>query len=294
MNILHSARLMLSPIHKEGYPFIALFFVLAVILGFFWQPLFWAGLGVTAWCAYFFRNPQRVVPLAVNVVLSPADGKVSFAGAVMPPEKLGLPQREMFRISIFMDIFSCHVNRIPVSGVVRAINYHEGHFFNAVLDKAGESNEANSLLLQTAYGEVGVVQIAGLVARRIVCWVKKGDSLAAGGRFGLIRFGSRLDVYLPLHTEILVGVGQKMVAGETVLARFAAAAGNTADSAEAAALQADNAPAAGEAEAAPGTADNENTAAPAGFASAVDQGGDTAKTPEEDGDKPDFLHFRLD
>jgi len=274
MNILHSARIMLAPIHKEGYPFIALFFVIAVALGFLWLPLFWAGLGLTLWCVYFFRDPQRVVPLAADLVLSPADGKVSFAGVVMPPEKLGLPQRQMFRISIFMDIFSCHVNRAPVSGIIKVIDYHEGHFFNAVLDKACESNEANSLLLQTAYGEVGVVQIAGLVARRIVCWVKKGEELAAGQRFGLIRFGSRLDVYLPLQTEICVSVGQKMVAGETVLARFAAVDNgkeNVADKAEP-----DSA----------GMRDNSDSISAAIHAHTVPD--------EEEGDKPDFLHFRLD
>lgn len=227
MNILHSGRRLLSPIHKEGYPFIALFFIIALALGLLWRPLFWAGLAATLWCAYFFRNPRRFVPLAENWALSPADGQVSFAGAFVPPPDLGLPAREMQRISIFMDIFSCHVNRAPMSGKVKVITHRPGRFFNAELDKASEGNEANSLLIATAYGEIGVVQIAGLVARRIVCWAKPEKTLAAGQRFGLIRFGSRLDIYLPPEAEICVGLGQTMIAGETVLARFAAA--RTAD-----------------------------------------------------------------
>lgn len=222
MNILHSARSALAPIHREGYPFIALFFAVAVALGFLWQPLFWLGLALTVWCAYFFRNPQRCVPLAENIVVSPADGKVSFAGMAAPPAELGLGDAPLLRVSIFMDVFSCHVNRAPMRGAVRAIYYRKGRFFNADLDKASEANEANSLVLETAFGAIGVVQIAGLVARRIVCWAEKDGQLEAGQRFGLIRFGSRLDVYLPPAAALCVGVGQSMVAGETVLAVFPA------------------------------------------------------------------------
>lgn len=229
MNIVYSVRNLLSPVRKEGFPFIAVFFVIAVALGFFWLPLFWAGAVVTLWCAYFFRDPRRMIPIAEKNIISPADGKISFIGEIMPPQNLGLPQQKMLRISIFMDIFSCHVNRFPAAGIIKSINYRKGRFFNAELDKASEGNEANCLLLQTPYGDVGVVQIAGLVARRIACWAKEGEFAHIGGRFGLIRFGSRLDVYLPLHTEICVGYGQSMIAGETVLARFTADGDNDAD-----------------------------------------------------------------
>lgn len=222
MNILHSARNALAPIHREGYPFIALFFAVAVILGFLWQPLFWAGLVLTLWCAYFFRDPKRVVPQAGNIAVSPADGVVSFVGPFIPPADLGLGSAELLRISVFMNVFSCHVNRAPMAGRITDITYRKGRFFNAELDKASETNEANALLLETAHGAVGVVQVAGLVARRIVCRVRREDRLEAGQRFGLIRFGSRLDVYLPLRARACVGLGQSMISGETALAVFPA------------------------------------------------------------------------
>jgi|GEM_PF-26088 len=220
MSIIHSARTMMTPIHREGYPFIALFFALSVLLGFVWLPLFWAGLVVTIWSAYFFRDPQRFVPQMDDAVISPADGKISFVGLTVPDESLGLPQEEMLRISVFMDIFSCHVNRMPMRGAIKEITYRKGRLFNAQLDKASEANEANSVLLETDHGAIGVVQIAGLVARRIVCWAKKEEEIGAGERFGLIRFGSRLDVYLPKDARPCVGVGQTMIAGESVLAEF--------------------------------------------------------------------------
>jgi len=223
MNIVYSARTLMSPIHRQGYPFIAFFFAASVLLGWLvWHPLFWAGLAVTIWCAYFFRDPPRIVPPAENSAVSPADGKVSYIGLTRPPRELGLPAENMLRISIFMDIFSCHVNRMPMQGRIKTITYRKGRFFNAELDKASEANEANSLLVETPHGTLGVVQIAGLVARRIVCWAEQGEECAAGQRIGLIRFGSRLDVYLPARARICVGIGQSMIAGETVLAHFSA------------------------------------------------------------------------
>ncbi|SKA28549.1 phosphatidylserine decarboxylase [Consotaella salsifontis] len=220
MHIFASIRNALAPVHRAGWPFVAGFFVVSVVLGFLWQPLFWIGFILTLWCAYFFRDPQRVTPLAEHLVMSPADGRVSLVGHVLPPRELDLGDEPMLRISIFMDVFSCHVNRSPVRGKISRIIYRAGQFRNAELDKASEDNERNSLVLETARGEIGVVQIAGLIARRIVCWSASGDRLEAGERFGLIRFGSRLDVYLPDGAVARVAEGQNAFAGETVIAEF--------------------------------------------------------------------------
>lgn len=220
MSILQSVRNGFAPIHPEGYPFIAAFFIGSLVLGWIWSPLFWFGLVLTLWCIYFFRDPERITPVSADLVVSPADGKISSVGPVVPPQELGLPQEEMTRISIFMDVFSCHINRIPIDGTIKSIQYYAGRFANAEFDKASEHNERNGLLIATRHGNIGVVQVAGLVARRIVCWVKTGDEVVAGKRFGLIRFGSRLDVYLPAGVKIRVSAGQKAIAGETVLASF--------------------------------------------------------------------------
>ena len=220
MHIINSIRHTLAPVHRAGYPFVAGFFVVAVVLGFLWQPLFWIGLILTLWCAYFFRDPERVTPVADHLAISPADGRVSLVGHVLPPEELDLGAEPMLRVSIFMDVFGCHVNRAPVRGRVRLIAYREGEFKNAELDKASEVNERNSLVVETPKGDIGVVQIAGLVARRIVCFAKAEDRIEAGERFGLIRFGSRLDVYLPEGYQPRVAEGQTAVAGETVIAEY--------------------------------------------------------------------------
>lgn len=207
------------PVHKEGWKFIAIFAVITIILGFLWQPLFWVGLVPTIWCYYFFRDPVRVVPQREGLILSPADGVVSLIAKVVPPEDMELGHVPRTRVSVFMNVFNCHVNRMPFGGKIHKIIYHEGKFVNASLDKASEHNERNSLTIE--YGEderIGVVQIAGLVARRILCEVSEGQKLGVGERFGLIRFGSRLDVYLPVGMTPSVGIGQTTVAGETVLA----------------------------------------------------------------------------
>lgn len=217
----------LVPVHKEGYKFILAFLAGSLVLGWIWDPLFWIGLLLTAWCAYFFRDPERVTPLDDDLVISPADGRVSAIVQVRPPEELGLGNDEKLRISVFMNVFNCHVNRAPIRGSVREIVYRSGSFLNAELDKASEENERNGLVLDTVNGPIGVVQIAGLVARRIVCWTKSGDHLDAGERFGLIRFGSRLDVFLPDGATPRVSVGQTAIAGETVLAEFGAEKGKT-------------------------------------------------------------------
>jgi phosphatidylserine decarboxylase len=217
-DILESIRRILVPIHREGYPFIAIAAVATLLLGSWWSALGWIGAILTVWVCYFFRDPQRVTPVRDGLVVSPADGRVSLITTAVPPAELELPQEPMTRVSIFMNVFDCHVNRSPVSGRIRQILYTPGLFLNAELDKASEDNERNALVIETDNTRIGVVQIAGLVARRIVPFVKEGDTLSVGERFGLIRFGSRVDVYLPLSTQVLVGLGQTAFAGETVLA----------------------------------------------------------------------------
>jgi phosphatidylserine decarboxylase len=217
-DVYESIRRLFVPIRREGYPFIAIAFVAALILGLVWTPLFWVLLVVTLWVCYFFRDPERVTPVREGLVVSPADGRISMISNAVPPTEMGLPELPMLRISVFMNVFDCHVNRSPVMGRITRVAYTPGLFLNADLDKASEDNERNALVIETEGVPVGVVQIAGLVARRIVDWVKEGDILAAGQRFGLIRFGSRVDVYLPTTAQPLVGVGQKAIAGETVLA----------------------------------------------------------------------------
>ncbi len=218
MSILDSVRKQLVPIHREGWPFIAIFAVVANLLAWIWSPLGWIGGILTVWCIYFFRDPVRTVPVGEGLVISPADGRVSMIVEAVPPPELGLSDEPMTRISIFMNVFNCHVNRVPVSGTIETIAYRPGLFLNAELDKASEDNERNAIIVNTGRERFGVVQIAGLIARRIVGFVEEGDRLSVGERFGLIRFGSRVDVYLPDDYHPLVGVGQTTIAGETVIA----------------------------------------------------------------------------
>ncbi|MBW9066061.1 phosphatidylserine decarboxylase [Rhizobium herbae] len=225
MSLINTVRNTLVPVHKEGYRFIAGFFVVSLILGFLWEPLMWIGFVLTAWCAYFYRDPERMTPLDDDLVISPADGRVSSIALVTPPDELGLGTDPMLRISVFMNVFNGHVNRAPMRGTIRRIAYRAGKFVNAELDKASHENERNGLVIETAHGEIGVVQIAGLVARRIVCWSAEGDTLQPGERFGLIRFGSRLDVFLPEGAQPRVSLGQTAIAGETVIAEFRSAKG---------------------------------------------------------------------
>ena len=218
MSVANSIRDAMVPIHKAGYPFIAIFAGVTVVLGLLWQPLFWIGVGLTIWCAAFFRDPERVVPVSDDLIVSPADGVVSSIGMFSPPEELELGDEPRMRITVFMNVFNCHVNRAPVPGDIRKVYHKNGKFLSADLDKASEENERNSLLISGPHGDVGVVQIAGLVARRIICWSQQGDRLEQGERFGLIRFGSRVDVFLPEGATPRVLLGQKTVAGETILA----------------------------------------------------------------------------
>lgn len=212
-------KIVAVPMHKEGRKFVAIFAAITVLLSFIWMPLFWLGVGVTVWCYYFFRDPVRVIPQQDGLVMSPADGIISLIEDVVPSPDLGLGDAPLTRVSVFMNVFNCHVNRAPIAGKVTHVVYRHGKFLNASLDKASEHNERNSITIEAADGvRIGVVQIAGLVARRIVCFVTEGSALGVGHRFGLIRFGSRLDVYLPIGVSPLVAVGQTAVAGETILA----------------------------------------------------------------------------
>src|ERR1700736_5349863 len=220
MSIVNSIRAQIPPIHPEGYPFIGGFALASLIMFWIWTPLGWVGALLTVWCALFFRDPVRVTPVREGIVVAPADGRVSMVAQAIPPAELGLGDKPLLRISIFMSVFNCHVNRSPAAGRIERIAYRPGKFINAELDKASEDNERNSIVIATPGGRIGVVQIAGLIARRIVSFVREGQSLAAGERFGLIRFGSRLDVYLPDGAKPLVSEGQTAVAGETVLADF--------------------------------------------------------------------------
>ncbi len=219
MNIPEHLQGVMTPIHPKGWPFIGVAFAASLVLGLLAGWLFWLGLLVTVWMVYFFRDPVRVTPEGLDVVVSPADGLVQAVTQRKPPAELEMGDAPMTCISVFLNVFDVHVNRTPVPGVVAKLAYRPGKFLNAALDKASEDNERQSYRIETVDGDVyGLVQIAGLVARRIVRFVDEGDLLLSGERVGLIRFGSRCDVYLPDGVTPLVAPGQRAVAGETVLA----------------------------------------------------------------------------
>lgn len=218
MNML---KIVAVPMHPEGRKFVAVFAAIAIVLYLLWAPLFWPAAGITVWCYYFFRDPIRSVPQGDDLLLSPADGVVSLITETVAPAELDLGDEPRIRVSVFMNVFNCHVNRMPFSGTIKKIVYHKGKFVNASLDKASEHNERNVLSIEHASGAtIAVVQIAGLVARRIVCFTQDGAKLEAGDRFGLIRFGSRLDIYLPPGVQPSVTLGQTTTAGETILAHL--------------------------------------------------------------------------
>ncbi len=215
----------LPPMHPEGRKFVAIFAAITLVLFLIWAPLGWIGSGLTIWCYYFFRDPVRSVPTGESLVLSPADGVVSLIELVPPPVGLGMDPAPLWRVSVFMSVFNCHINRAVTRATVGAVAYHPGAFLSASLDKASDENERNAVRFDLADGrQIAVVQIAGLVARRIVCWVKPGAALRGGERFGLIRFGSRLDIYLPPGVAPLVTLGQSMVGGESIIADLASGA----------------------------------------------------------------------
>ncbi len=208
-----------KPIHKEGYKFIAIFAAVTLVLFLIWQPLGWIGVGLTVWCYYFFRDPERQTPVREGLMVSPADGVISLIEPAVPPVELGMGDQPLTRVSVFMNVFNCHVNRAPIAGRITKISYRPGKFLNASLDKASVDNERNSMVITMEDGrQIAVVQIAGLVARRILCEVTEEQALETGERFGLIRFGSRVDVYLPDGVQPLVALGQTMISAETVIA----------------------------------------------------------------------------
>ena len=227
MTIIDSIKTsMLVPIHSAGIPFIAIFVILTVIMGWFWSPLYFFGLVLTFWCIYFFRNPVRVTPILSgtnknNLIISPADGRVIEISKITPDKEIGLPVGNWTRVCVFMNVFDVHVNRSPMLGKIFYKNYIPGSFFNASLDKASTENERLILGMETENGKkIAFVQIAGLVARRIICDVGIGSLLKAGEVFGLIRFGSRVDIYFPSDVSVMVLKGQKMIAGETIIGDF--------------------------------------------------------------------------
>ena len=224
MSIIASIRGQIVPVHREGLPFIGIFALASLLLFWLWSPLGWIGTVMTVWCALFFRDPDRVTPTREGLVVAPADGRVSKIINAVPPAELNLGERALPRVSIFMNVFNCHINRSPATGRIEKIVYKAGAFINADLDKASENNERNSFIISSGTTRIIVVQIAGLIARRIVTFAREGASVRAGERIGMIRFGSRVDVYLPEGTRPLVAEGQTAVAGETVIADLRATA----------------------------------------------------------------------
>jgi phosphatidylserine decarboxylase len=220
MSLTSTIRMVLAKPHPAGKPFIyggaAVALIGGLLLG---SWLFWPGAAFTAFCLYFFRDPERVPPTRHNAVVAPADGRIVLVGPAVPPAELGLGEAPRWRVAIFLSVIDVHVNRAPVEGRVTRIAYRPGAFVNAALDKASEDNERNALAIRMTDGrDLAVVQIAGLIARRILCHVREGDMVSTGERFGIIRFGSRTDVYLPDGVTPLVSVGQTMIGGETVIA----------------------------------------------------------------------------
>lgn len=222
MNLREVLQPVLVPINREGWPFITLFVILTFIASLVAGDIaFWIGAILTLWCVYFFRDPKRTTPVRPGLVVSPADGVVQMIRKVDPPPELEYSGPAMTRISIFMNVFDVHVNRVPTDGHIVKLHYRPGKFLNASLDKASEDNERQSILMETTDGvKVAFVQIAGLVARRILCELEPGQDVRTGERFGMIRFGSRVDVYVPATLKPLVCEGQRTVAGETILADF--------------------------------------------------------------------------
>lgn len=209
----------LHPIHPDGRKFVAIFIAMTLLLFFLWPPLGWIGVVASLWCVFFFRDPARVTPVRPGLVVSPADGLVVSVDAGLPPPELELGLQPMTKIGIFLNLFDVHINRVPIGGVIERTRYHRGQFVNASFDKASEVNERMAVRITTETGaDIAVVQIAGLVARRIVCDLGAGQPVATGERFGLIRFGSRTDLYVPAAWSVQVMVGQRVTGGETVLA----------------------------------------------------------------------------
>lgn len=221
-DFLDALKLVTFPIHKEGYKFIFIFAMVTVLLAFLSNSLGLIGLVLTLWCIFFFRDPERVIPVEENILISPADGVVTRVDyGVSAPEELGYGNKKFNKISVFLNVFNVHVNRVPVGGTVTKVNYRPGKFLSANADEASEENERNSVVVTTENGtEILFVQVAGLVARRIISDLHEGQKVAIGERYGIIRFGSRADIYLPENIAIKCLVGQTMIGGETIIAKL--------------------------------------------------------------------------
>jgi phosphatidylserine decarboxylase len=221
-DLLDALKLVTFPIHKEGYKFIFIFAIATAILALISNFLGLIGLVATLWCIFFFRDPERIVPLDDNAIISPADGIVTRVEyGAEAPEDLGYGKTKFNKISIFLNVFNVHVNRVPLSGVVSKISYRPGKFLSANAEDASVENERNSVVVKTSNGtEIIFVQVAGLVARRIISDLKEGQEVVAGQRYGIIRFGSRADLYFPENVEIKSLLGQTMIGGETIIAKI--------------------------------------------------------------------------
>lgn len=226
MNISHfftSLGTALVPLHKDGFKFVLIFAIIAILLAMMNSTLGMIGLILTIWCAFFFRDPERFTPVGENLVISPADGIVSDVEmSATPPSELNLSKTEIWtKVSVFLNVFNVHVNRVPISGKITQLHYNSGKFLSANLKESSFENERQSAIVKTKNGDdVVFVQVAGFIARRIVCDLKEGQEVTAGERYGIIRFGSRADVYLPSKAKIKVLKGQTMVGGETIIAEF--------------------------------------------------------------------------
>ena len=222
MNIIRAIREeVFVPIHPAGWPFIAAFAAVTALVGYYLPLFFVIGVPLTLWCIYFFRNPLRTIPQKEGWLVAPADGRVISIGEAEPEVEMNLPSGKYRRVAIFMNVFDVHVNRAPIAGTVTDILYRKGKFVNASLDKASTDNERLAMTMTVdnkAKTKIAVVQIAGLVARRILCDAKVSDVLSVGQIFGLLRFGSRVDIWMPVETNVMVLVGQRTIAGETVIA----------------------------------------------------------------------------
>ena len=207
-----------TPIHHDGWKFVAIFAAITLVLYNISPPLGFIGIALTGWCYYFFRSPKRTTPIREGLITSPADGVVCLIEKVKVPGDYEMGEEERTRVSIFLNVFDVHVQRIPLSGEVKKIIYHAGKFLNASLDKASEDNERQTVIVQNGSIKIAFTQIAGLIARRIRCDIKEGQQVSSGQLYGLIRFGSRVDIYLPPNVSPLVLVGQRMIGGETVVA----------------------------------------------------------------------------
>lgn len=221
-NFIDLLKMVSFPIHKEGYKFILIFGLATIILALLSDTIGLIGLVLTAWCIFFFRDPERIIPVEENVIVSPADGVVTRVEyGVEAPAEIGWSTKKVNKISVFLNVFNVHVNRAPIAGTITKVIYTPGKFHSANLDEASSDNERSIAVVKTKEGtEIAFAQVAGLVARRIVSDLKEGQNVKTGDRYGIIRFGSRADIYLPEDAKIKILIGQTMIGGESIIAKL--------------------------------------------------------------------------